>query len=84
MSVGWPTTDGLWLAEFDTNLYGIEEDDLLLADILRLRLARTMDERCAILRDHFNATFYEDIQDYNGYSFLNMWDETKTGEAGPL
>ena len=85
VSVGWPTTGGLWVAEFDTNLPGIMEDDNLLPfDSARLKLARTMDERCELLRDCFRATFYNDVRDYKGYAFLNSWEGKETGEVGPL
>jgi hypothetical protein len=85
VSVAWPTTGGLWVAEFDTTLWEIvEEDNLLPGESARLKLARTMDERCQVLRDHFRPTFYEDVKDYEGYAFLNSWDEKETGEVGPL
>lgn len=84
VSVGWPTTGGLWVAEFDTTLYGIIEDDNLVPfDITRLRLARTMDERCELLRDRFNATFYKDVRDYKGHAFLNSWQEKETRSRTP-
>ncbi len=56
VSVSWPTTGGLWIAEFDTSLWGIEEEDNLVPDdVARLSMARTMDERTRLLRDHFDA-----------------------------
>jgi hypothetical protein len=85
VSVAWPITGGLWVAEFDTTLWGIEEEDNLLpCESARLRLARTMDERCQVLRDHFRPTFYKDVREYKGHAFLNSWDEKETGEVGPL
>ena len=30
VSVAWPTTGGLWVAEFDTTLLGLEEEDNLV------------------------------------------------------
>jgi hypothetical protein len=85
VSVAWPRTGGLWVAEFDTTLYGIEEEDNLVPfETSRLKLAHTMEERSEVLRDHFKATFYEDVRHYKGYAFLNSWEEKKTGEVGEL
>lgn len=58
MSVGWLTTGGLWVAELDTRLRRLDEDDdLVHSDPVRLILAYTMDERREILREHFDASF---------------------------
>jgi hypothetical protein len=87
VKVGWPSTGGLWVAEFDTTFAGVDEEDNLLPDDVgaaQLRMARTMDERCAILRDRFKATFYEHPRDYKGYAFLNSWETKEAGEVGPL
>jgi hypothetical protein len=57
IKVGWPSTGGgVWIAEFDTTWAGADEEDNLVpwdGDIGRLRMARTMDERCTILVDRF-------------------------------
>lgn len=50
----------------------------------RLRMARAIDERCAILRDRFEATFYRDLKSYEGYGFFNSWESKETEETGPL
>lgn len=87
VKVGWPSTGGFWVAEFDTTFAGVNEEDNLLPDdegAARLRMARTMDERCLILQARFQATFYEDVKDYKGYTFLNCWETKDTGEAGQL
>ena len=85
VAVGWPKNGGLWVAEYESPLFGVEdEDDLVPEDVVRLKLARTMDERCYILRTHFNATFYADVTDYKGSAFLNSWEEGHSGEVGPL
>lgn len=87
VKVGWPSTGGLWVAEFDTTFAGVDEEGNLLPEdegAARLRMAWTMDERCVILRDRFKATFYEYLKDYKGYAFLNSWDMKETGEVGPL
>ena len=47
-------------------------------------MARTMDERCQIMREKFRAKFYEDVRQYEGQAFVNAWDWKITGEVGPL
>jgi hypothetical protein len=87
VKVGWPSTGGLWVAEFDTTFAGVDEEDNLLPydeGAARLRMARTMDERCAILRDRFKARFYENVKHYKGYAYLNSWETKEIGEVGPL
>lgn len=87
VKVGWPSTGGLWVAEFDTTFAGVDEEDNLLPDdegAARLRMARTMDERCKILRERFRAKFYPSLKFYDGHTFLNSWDTKETGEVGPL
>ena len=67
VKVGWPSTGGFWITEFDTTFAGVDEEDNLLPDnegAARLRMARTMDERCTILRDRFQGTFYKDLESY--------------------
>lgn len=54
VKVGYPSTGGLWFAEFDPAIAGVDEEDNSMSyeqAIVRLKLARTMDERCAIMRD---------------------------------
>lgn len=85
VKVAWPSTGGLWVAEFDTIFAGVDEQDNLLEEApSRLQMARTMDERRDVLRDHFEATFYETREDYKGYAFLKAWEEKHSGEVGPL
>lgn len=87
IKVGWPSTGGVWIAEFDTTWAGVDEEDNLVPEgeeLGQLRMARTMDERCAILRDRFKAIFHRDLKSYNGYRFLNSWESKVTGEIGPL
>jgi hypothetical protein len=85
VKVAWPSTGGLWVAEFDTVFAGVDEEDNLLPEApSRLQMARTMDERSDILRDYFGATFYKALEDYKGYAFLKAWEEKDSGEVGPL
>jgi hypothetical protein len=49
VSVGWPSEPdqrgGLWVAEFDTTMYGIQEEHSLVPSAaVKVTLARTMDE----------------------------------------
>lgn len=39
-----------------------------------LRMARTMDERCLILRDQFKANSEEYVKRYKGHALLNSWE----------
>ena len=86
VKVGWPSTGGLWVSEFDTTWAGVDEEAKLPPDdgLARVKLARTMDERCQILRDRFNAKFYNDISDYQGRAFIRAWEWKTTGEAGQV
>jgi hypothetical protein len=34
-----------------------------------------MEQKCAVLREHFEAKFYSDISEYKGLKFLNSFDE---------
>ena len=47
-------------------------------------MARTMDERCQILREKLQGKFYKKISDYEGYAFLRAWEWKMHGEAGRL
>ncbi|PPJ56863.1 hypothetical protein CBER1_09990 [Cercospora berteroae] len=85
--VGWPSTGGLWVAEFDMTWgFGLDEDDLPPSELAlaRVRLARTMDERCHLLKTLYGATFYQKLEDYNGQGFLTAWEWKRGGEVGDL
>jgi hypothetical protein len=47
-------------------------------------LACKMDEKCNIPRKHFNAKFYKQVEEYEGYGFLISWKTKEIGEVGPL
>ena len=89
LRVGWPQGEGggVWIAEFDTTWAGVDEETKLLPadeELGRLRMTRTMNERCVMLRDRFRGRFYTDLREYEGYGFFNSWAERRTGEVGPL
>lgn len=81
--VGWHSAGGLWVSEFDTTWAGVDEEDNLPPDegLARVNLARTMDERCAILKEKFRAKFYRTLNDYEGQGFLRAWEWKTTGEV---
>ncbi|KAL8693627.1 MAG: hypothetical protein Q9218_001585 [Villophora microphyllina] len=87
IKAGWPSTGGVWVSEFETTWAGVDEEEDLLdwdEELRRLRMARTMDERCDMLRERFRGRFYADLKDYRGYGFFNAWEEKELGEVGPL
>ena len=56
---------------------GVDEEDELSPKgegLARLKLARTMDERCQVLRERFRAKFYCDVSEYERYAFLRAWE----------
>ena len=87
VKVGWPSTGGLWISEFDQTWGGVEDENDLPPRgerFARVKMARSMDERCKILEDRFRGRFLKDMSDYEGHAFLRAWDWKKTGEVGPL
>jgi len=86
VKVGWPSKPpgGLWVAEFETDMYDIEEEENRVPeDAARVMLARDMDERCEILR-RLGGRFFGSLDEYEGEAFLRAWDEKVEGEVGPL
>jgi len=87
VSVGWPSGSldgGLWVAEFDTVGYGIsEKHNLLPGDAGRVLLAKTMDDKCAIL-ENMGARFFASLEEFEGTACLKAWAEKSEGEFGPL
>ena len=47
IKAGWLSTGGVWITEFDTTWTGVDKEGV---EIGRLRMTRTMGERCALLR----------------------------------
>ncbi|KAL8720303.1 MAG: hypothetical protein Q9225_002815 [Loekoesia sp. 1 TL-2023] len=76
---------GFWILDCDTNWMGIiEEDNLVPADAAKVKLARTMEERCEILKG-MGARFYARVEDYESEStFLRAWEWKWEGEIGHL
>lgn len=76
---------GFWILDCDTNWEGIiEEDNLVPADAAKVKLAKTMEERCEILRG-MGAKFYASLEDYGSETtFMRAWASKVDGEIGPL
>jgi hypothetical protein len=82
--VGITSGEGLWVAEYDTALPFIQDKhNLKPEDSAKVLPARTMDERCSILKG-MGAKFYENIEQYDGTACLRAWEKKTTGEIGPL
>jgi hypothetical protein len=76
LRVGWPSNGGLWVSEFEVDIDVDEEYDNVIPDnVSWLKLARNIDERCQLLRDHFKGKFYKDIGEYDGRGFLKAWNQ---------
>ena len=57
---------GLWVLDCDSNMHNVlEEENMVPMDAGRLGLARSMDERCRILKS-LGARFYGGLEDYDG------------------
>ncbi len=75
---------GVWVAEFDTVMYGMQEkNNLLPADAGKVLLAKTMDEKSEILKS-MGGKFFASLGQYDGAACLNGWEEKTEGEFGPL
>ncbi|KAL4742733.1 hypothetical protein BDV11DRAFT_202407 [Aspergillus similis] len=90
--VGWPSTGGLWVAEFingafedvvDDSVEWNEQDGHYGNAAGQIVLAKDMDERCEILK-RLGGRFYASLDDYHGNACLRVWEQKTTGEAGPL
>jgi hypothetical protein len=66
--IGWSKIGGVWVVEYTAPEEGTLPE--VAADIGRLRLCFTMEERCEMLRDRVGATFYEDPKDF--YAFRDL------------
>ncbi|KAF2876415.1 hypothetical protein BDV95DRAFT_482506, partial [Massariosphaeria phaeospora] len=83
VSVAWPSTGGLVVAEFDTNMWGVEiEKELVPDDVARLRLCIGMDGKAQILKERFRWTTWSSLKDYQGSTFIGCWGSKKSGEVG--
>ena len=93
VKVGWENAavyssvgaGGFWVLDCDVNWFGIlETDNLVPGDAGRIKLAKTMDERCIILKK-MGAKYYPRLEDYESDStFLRAWEWKWKGEIGDL
>jgi hypothetical protein len=88
VSVGYPSASdadgGLWVAEFETTMYGMQEkENLIPSEVAQVQLARTMDEKCEILKS-LGAKYFKCLELYEGAACLKAWQEKTQGEFGPL
>lgn len=75
---------GFWVAEYDTAMFGMQEKhNLVPPGASNVLLAKTMDEKCEILRG-MGAKFYASLDQYDGAACFNAWKEKTRGEFGPL
>ena len=76
---------GFWILDCDNDWTDIlEYDDLAPNDAGKVKLARTMDERCQILK-RMGAKYYANLQCYKAEStFLRAWEWKREGEVGAL
>ena len=76
--------EGFWVLEYDQVFNGgIEKQNLLPGSACQICLARTMEEKCEMLKQ-MGATFYKSITDYHGSACINDWQTRVRGEFGPL
>jgi hypothetical protein len=86
VGVGWPTwpNRGLWVAEYETDIYGFQgKDNLLPSAAGKVSLARTMDEKCETLKG-MGVKVFASLEQYEGAACLHAWEEKTQGEFGPL
>jgi hypothetical protein len=75
---------GVWVAEFDTVMYGMQEKNHLLpADAGKVLLVKTMDEKGEILK-RMGRKFFASLEQNDGAACLKAWKEKTKGEFGPL
>lgn len=73
------------MLDCNTDMYGGDEDEnMVAADAGRLSLARSMAERCEILK-RLGARFFAGLEEYEGKTtFLKAWQWKSEGEIGEL
>lgn len=87
VSIAWPSTGEVVVAEWNTIMYGYGKDDdrfLPVEELGRLRLCKDMDEKATILKEWFEGKAIEDIQAYEGNWWLQIWDSKESGEHGKM
>ncbi|KAH7371730.1 hypothetical protein BKA66DRAFT_572699 [Pyrenochaeta sp. MPI-SDFR-AT-0127] len=82
VSVAWPSTGGMVVSEWDTNMYGVGiVDELVPTDVSRLLLCTNMDEKAEVLKSRFQGKHWGTVAEYQGNAFINCWSSKETGEV---
>ncbi|PWY67875.1 hypothetical protein BO70DRAFT_366174 [Aspergillus heteromorphus CBS 117.55] len=90
--VGWPSRGpGFWIAEFDADWerydkHAVKDEPIVPDEATQVLLARTMDERCEILK-RMGGRFFASLEEYKyggGAACLTAWETKLKGEVGPL
>ncbi|KAL6228952.1 hypothetical protein BDW75DRAFT_235559 [Aspergillus navahoensis] len=79
--VGWPSTGGLWVAEFIHGAFEDVVDDLVEWDEQDGHYGNAAGQ---IILKRLGGRFYASLDDYHGKGCLKMWEHKTTGEVGPL
>lgn len=83
ISVAWPSTGGLVVSEWDTNMYGVGLGvELVPTDTSRLLLCTNMDEKTELLKSRFQGKLWNSVAEYTGNSFIGSWALKDAGEIG--
>jgi hypothetical protein len=74
VSVAWPSTGGLVVADSGTRLWKHgkdDDDDFVPTDVVRLKLCANMDEMAEVLKGRFGGKTLANVMQYKGREFLN-------------
>ncbi|KAL8790633.1 MAG: hypothetical protein Q9213_000481 [Squamulea squamosa] len=81
---------GLWVLDCEITMPGIcDDENLVPEDAGKLALARSMEERCQIMK-MMGAKFYHRLEDFENFvegsrsTFLRAWEWKYEGEVGEL
>ena len=75
---------GFWILDRDSRWAYMDEDNLVPENAGIIKLARTMQERCTVLKK-MGATYYANLEDYESEeTFLKAWEWKWEGEVRTL
>jgi hypothetical protein len=76
-AIEWPSTGGLCVNEFevDSNIYTEYIDEDLELNMMLIRMARTMDEKCTFLSQKFRGKYYFNVSESKELELLNFFNE---------
>jgi hypothetical protein len=84
-SVAWPNTGGFVVAEWDTNMYGIQDALVMVPmDVSRLLLCTTMDGKVEMLKQRFQGRSWHSVEECRGNAFISCWESKEGGEVERL